>query len=191
MGESGGKWKKIDFFIEKWSFLCCYADKTVRDTKDDFYLKRLFWIEGFTRTMCQPSPGPRCFKDSSVKLSRLQDKASLLRSRNAEVASKLGEARKAGNAREVSRLSAALHDGEQRVNGLETQIRHTQRDVDGTRTGQRALQSELEATDDAVKAKEIQARLSASEALRVARKHALDIATSGRPPMIRIAKVAA
>lgn len=141
--------------------------------------------------MCQPSPGPRCFKDSSVKLSKLQDKAATISARNAEVEAKLTDARKSGNAREVQRLSTALHEGKQREESLNTQIRHTQRDVDGTRTGQRALQQEIEETADSTKVRELQARLSASEALRFARKHALELATSGRPPMIRIAKVAA
>lgn len=141
--------------------------------------------------MCQPSPGPRCFKDSSMKLSKLQDKAATVSARNAEVEAKLSDARKSGNAREVQRLSATLHEGKQREESLTTQIRHTQRDVDGTRTGQRVLRDELEETTDPKVARELQARLSAAEALRFARKHALELATSERLPMIRLNKVAA
>lgn len=138
--------------------------------------------------MCQPSPGPRCFKDSSVKLSKLQDKAATISARNAEVQAKLDDARKSGNAREVQKLSTTLKEGTARYEDLEKQIRHTQRDVDGTRTGQRALKEQLEEAGNTPEARELIARLHAAEALRFARTHALELANSGRPPMIRITK---
>lgn len=141
--------------------------------------------------MCQPAPGPRCFKDSSSKMVSLSKKAETIRARNEQVEADLRAANKAGNVKEVRRLSHLLADGNTKLKQVETTIVHTQRDVDGTRTGRKNLEAEIAATRSPEVAAQLEQRLRAADALRFMRTNAASRVSDGVPPLIRLVKVAA
>jgi chromosome segregation ATPase len=74
-----------------------------------------------------------------------------------------------------------------RVNNLRREIRHNQRDIDGTKTGMKVLDEQIASSDDNKAMKELESRKSQAEALRMSRSHALSVITSERKPLLRIA----
>lgn len=141
--------------------------------------------------MCQAAPGPRCYNDSSRKLSQLKNRVIKLKDENTKLELAISSAQAANNSSEVKKLTDRKSMLTSKVTGLETEIRHVQRDVDGTLTGRRHLQDELETARDPKAIREIEIRLRAGAALRHARETALDWASSNRPAPIRLVSKAA
>lgn len=138
--------------------------------------------------MCQASPGPRCFNDSNKRLGKLKTHVESLSSELTRVNEALTVATKAGNASEVKKLSDRKVVVSGKLNSLTIEVRHTQRDVDGTLTGRKELAAALESARDVKVINELQVRLRAGAALRMARESALEWATSGRPAPIRLVR---
>lgn len=138
--------------------------------------------------MCQAAPGPRCFNDSSRKLKQLVNRRDKISKEITVANTALIEAHNSGaKASEIKKLMEHKRVLVSRLEAVELEVRHTQRDVDGTLTGRRNLMDELEKTHDPKAIENLEVRLRAGAALRLARETALEYASSGRPAPIRFA----
>lgn len=137
--------------------------------------------------MCQASPGPRCFNDSSKRVATLSNKLSNV---SDQIRSAKTEMNKAATAKDFNAYAAArknVTELETKATVLTTQIRHTQRDIDSTLTGRRQLDSELASATTSSAIKSIEQRQRAGDAIRFSREHALMLKQEARMPAIKFA----
>jgi chromosome segregation ATPase len=137
--------------------------------------------------MCQVSPGPRCWSDSNATARSLQQR---LKTAEGKLTSVRSEKNKAASDGDLTRFGKFRKEEEKlvvRVNDLRRDVRHNQRDIDGTKTGLRKLDEAIAVCEDPKQLRELEARRAQAEAIRVARSHALATLTSGVRPMLRIA----
>lgn len=143
--------------------------------------------------MCQAAPGPRCYNDSNRKLSQLENRGKKLKKdiETIDAAIKTASGSEGVKLSQIRKLTEQKKALASRLTSIETEYRHTQRDVDGTLTGRRVLQEQINKTNDPNKVEALEVRLRAGAALRFARETALEWSTSGRPAPIRLISKAA
>jgi uncharacterized protein with PIN domain len=137
--------------------------------------------------MCQAKPGPRCWSDSNATAkslnARLKAAEEKLKAARAESQAAAAE----GSLTRFGRLRKAEEKLVVKVNNLRREIRHNQRDLDGTKTGLKNLEAAVAVCEDSDEMKELENRKSQAEQLRMSRAHALETLTSDRRPVLRIA----
>jgi hypothetical protein len=137
--------------------------------------------------MCQISPGPRCWSDSNATARSLTKR---LTRAEKDLEANRSAAKNAAGAQDFARF-ARLRKAEEKlvvkVNDLRREVRHNQRDIDGTKTGLRNLDAMIATCDNADHVRELENRKAQAEALRFQRAHALETKTANRLPVLRIA----
>lgn len=124
--------------------------------------------------MCNALPRPRCHHHSSAKLTKLDAgiasaKSALdaaLRERNKIASSPSPDYNKFVKARK------AVTVAENQLAALETERRHVQRDVDGTKTGLKALETQLKSASSVKEIRELELRIAQADTIRENREHA-------------------
>lgn len=140
--------------------------------------------------MCQKN-GARCYNDSSKKLNKLTDKLNAANSELAAAQKALSVAGRKTDFRAFSKFKKQISNLEKKQEELTTEIRHTQRDVDSTRTGRKLLAEEIYNAKTPEKQRELDIRRRTAEGIRCAREHAGELAESGYQPAIRLVARAA
>lgn len=136
--------------------------------------------------MCKKAPGARC---SGHTLKQLETK-KIARDK---VSAKLNEsvlsanaAAKAGREASFRKFNTAANTYQARLDTLDMEIRHLQRDYDGTPKGQAELQAILANPETTTKEyNETVARINKGAALRSLRNNLLEINDNARTPQIR------
>lgn len=136
--------------------------------------------------MCQADPGPRCYADSSKRLSRVEQKLERvsvsLAACNADMSAAASKKDFTGYAKAKKRA-----DGfKAQAFDLQRKVLYIQRDVDGTKTGARMLRESMATASSAEELRALQNREKAAGALRYGRTHALNRIQSGYKPLMRI-----
>lgn len=137
--------------------------------------------------MCQAAPGPRCWSDSKKKDTSL---TSRLTKAEEALTTNRTEARKAARGGDLTAFAKLRKEEEKlvvKVNNLRTDVRHNQRDMDGTKTGMRKLDEQIALCETEQERSELLQRKQNAEAARFARSHALETLQSKRKPLLRIA----
>ena len=137
--------------------------------------------------MCQIAPGPRCWSDSNATAQSLNRRLATTEKALKAKRSELKATAKAGDLIRYDKLRKDEEKLVVRVNNIRREIRHNQRDIDGTKTGIRVLDEQIAQCDDAKELKELEARKAQAEALRMSRSHALESIQTDRKPLLRIA----
>lgn len=137
--------------------------------------------------MCQASPGPRCFNDSSKRVTTLTKKLSVINLQVAKAEETLTIAASKKDFTAYANARKNVTELKDKATELSTKIRHTQRDIDSTLTGRRALDSALSEATTSSEIREIEQRQRAGEAIRFSREHALMLKQEGRLPAIKFA----
>jgi len=137
--------------------------------------------------MCQALPGPRCFNDSSKKLTKQNAKLNKAESELSGAQNKLAAAARKSDFNGYAKLRKEVSVKESRVNELRTHCRHTQRDVDSTLTGRKEIEQAMNTATTKREIKELDIRRRTAEALRFNREHALALKERGYVPAIRFA----
>jgi len=127
--------------------------------------------------MCQKN-GARCYNDSSKKLGKIQAKLTSAKS-------ELAAAQKS-DFRAYSKHRNTVASLEKKVEGLATSLRHTQRDVDSTRTGRKLLAEQIYNAKTPEQLRELDVRRRTAEGIRFSREHAGELIESGYQPAIRL-----
>jgi chromosome segregation ATPase len=141
--------------------------------------------------MCQAQPGPRCYNDSSRKLGQLEKRIAKYVGERDDLDKRLAKAVSENKTSEAKKLSESRTKIINRLEAVSTELRHTQRDVDGTLTGRRHLTDEISKASDPNTITELETRLKTGQGQRFAREHALARINSGKPAPIRLIKRAA
>lgn len=137
--------------------------------------------------MCQASPGPRCFNDSNKRMAKLNAKLEKTQA-DLDVARKgLDDAAKASNFNAYSKAKKQVTLLEKKVEQVSTDIRHTQRDIDSTLTGRKAIEKAMASASTKSELNALDIRRRTAEALRFNREHALALKENGQVPAIRFA----
>lgn len=137
--------------------------------------------------MCQAKPGPRCYADSSKKLNTLAARVTAAEEkRDAAKKSMLTASRN----KDLTAFSKARreHDrAEKALVPLKDEFRHTQRDVDSTKTGKRLLEAQMLEASSKTELSALENRKAASELLHSWRVTAAGYVADGYQPAIRFA----
>jgi chromosome segregation ATPase len=140
--------------------------------------------------MCQPH-GARCYNDSSKKLDKINAKLTTARGELAAAKKAMDDSARKSDFRSYAQTRKQFDNLQKKVETYETDVRHTQRDVDSTRTGRKLL---TEATKNARTKEELKAldiRRRTAETIRFSREHAGELKQSGYQSPIRFASKAA
>jgi regulator of replication initiation timing len=151
----------------------------------------IVFLKGLPKTMCQAQPGPRCYNDSSRRLGQLEKRVGKYVAECDDLEKSISKAVSENKASEVKKLSERKTAVTNRLETVKTELRHTQRDVDGTLTGRRKLNDEIASASDPALITELETRLKTGQGQRFAREHALERLNSGKPAPIRFAMKAA
>jgi hypothetical protein len=135
--------------------------------------------------MC--TKGSRCYSDTKAKQVSLENRVKKARTSLKAVRASKNKASGAGDFNAFSKFRKQEEALLSRVENLNTQMRHNQRDIDGTKTGRKQLEAQLSQTGDPKARKDLTDRLAAAEALRFAREYAYEQETNPRVPLLRIA----
>lgn len=131
--------------------------------------------------------GSRCWSDTKAKHVSLEKRMQKAKSSLKSVRDSITNASKAGDFTAYSKLRKQEESVTSRIQNLNTQLRHNQRDMDGTKTGRKKLEAQIAQTGDAKERKQLTDRLAAAEALRFAREYAYQQEANPRTPLLRIA----
>lgn len=135
--------------------------------------------------MCQLSPGPRCHNDSIKKLDKLKVKLVDAETALQGAHANLSAAERSKDFNLYSKSRKAVSALEVKVEGLISEVRYTQRDVDSTLTGRKHLDEAVTKATTKSELKELDIRRRTGESIRYAREHALQLKQSGYVPAIR------
>lgn len=135
--------------------------------------------------MCQASPGPRCFNDSNKRMVKLQSKLSNYETELNSARKELIRVAKTQDFTGFSKIRGKVNVLEGKVNKYQTEIRHTQRDIDSTLSGRKVLEEAMKQARTKSELDALEVRRRTSDALRFNREHALDLKKSGFVPPIR------
>lgn len=135
--------------------------------------------------MCRK--GSRCWSDTSARKVSLDNRVMKAKTKLKNVRSNKTKASKAGDFNAYSKFRKQEELLSSRVEKLTTEVRHNQRDMDGTKTGRNMLETQLAQVADVKERKELEGRLAAASALRFAREYAYEQEINPRIPLLRIA----
>lgn len=135
--------------------------------------------------MCRK--GSRCWSDTSARKESLDNRVMTAKTKLKNVRSNKTKASKAGDFNAYSKFRKQEELLSSRVEKLNTEIRHNQRDMDGTKTGRNILEAQLAEVTNPKERKELESRLAAASALRFAREYAYEQEVHPRVPLLRIA----
>ena len=137
--------------------------------------------------MCQALPGPRCFNDSSKKLTKQHEKLNKAEGDLQAAQKQLAVVARKQDITAYSKIRKTVTVLEDKVNTMRVECRHTQRDVDSTLTGRKALETSTLSAGTKAELDELDIRRRTAEALRFNREHALALKERGYVPAIRFA----
>ena len=137
--------------------------------------------------MCQAQPGPRCYNDSNKKLVKLNAKLTKAEGELADAQKQLAAAARKSDFNAYSKLRKTVSVLEEKAETLRTTCRHTQRDVDSTLTGRKAIESAIQTAASKQELDQLDIRRRTAEALRFNREHALALQERAYVPAIRFA----
>lgn len=137
--------------------------------------------------MCQAKPGPRCYADSSKRLKTLAARVETAEGKRDAAVSKMKDASRARDLVAFSKARREKERAEKALKPLRDELRHTQRDVDSTKTGRRELDDQILEASSKDELKTLENRKAAAELLYAWRENALQIKQEGYQPVIRIA----
>lgn len=135
--------------------------------------------------MCRK--GSRCWSDTSARKESLDNRVTKAKGKLKTVRANKTKASKAGDFNAYSKFRKQEELLSSRVEKLNTEVRHNQRDMDGTKTGRNMLEAQLAQVTDPKERKELEGRLAAASALRFAREYAYEQEVNPRVPLLRIA----
>lgn len=135
--------------------------------------------------MCKK--GSRCFSDTNARKVSLEKRVAKNKAELKSVRANKTKASNAGNFTAFSKFRKQEEALLSRAEKLNKELRHNQRDLDGTKTGRAQLEEQLAQTTDVRERKELQTRLAAAAALRFARQYAYEQEVNPRVPLLRIA----
>ena len=135
--------------------------------------------------MCKK--GSRCWSDTSAKKVSLDNRAKKVKTQLKTIRANKTKASNSGDFNAFSKFRKQEEALRSRLDGLNKEIRHNQRDMDGTKTGRVKLEEQLSQTTDPKQRKELENRLSSAAALRFARQYAYEQEQNPRVPLLRIA----
>lgn len=135
--------------------------------------------------MCKK--GSRCWSDTSARKASLEKRLSKSRASLKAVRAQKTQASNAGDFTAFAKHRKQEETLISRVATVTTELRHNQRDMDGTKTGRKQLETQLAQASTLKERNELQNRIAAAEALRFARQYAYEQETSPRIPLLRIA----
>lgn len=131
--------------------------------------------------------GSRCWSDTKAKHVSLENRVRKSMESLKSVQENQTKASKAGDFTAYSKYRKQGEALSSRIENLNTQLRHNQRDMDGTKTGRRKLEAQIAQTGDPKERDKLTNRIAAAEALRFAREYAYQQETNPRTPLLRIA----
>lgn len=131
--------------------------------------------------------GSRCWSDTKARHVSLENRMSKTIKSLKSVQENQTKASKAGDFTAYSKHRKQAEALSSRVENLNTQLRHNQRDMDGTKTGRKKLEAEIAQTGDPAERDKLTNRIAAADALRFAREYAYEQETNPRTPLLRIA----
>lgn len=140
--------------------------------------------------MCNALPRPRCHHHSSAKLAKLDAgiasaKSSLadaLKERNKIASSPSPDYNKFVKARKAVEVAQST------LTSLETERRHVQRDVDGTKTGLKAIEAQLKVASSVKEIRELEMRKAQADTIRENREHAAQVKVNEASGIYRFIK---
>lgn len=136
--------------------------------------------------MCKVAPGARCSGHTQTQLANKKSARQKVQDKLDIAVSNANKAAAAGRDASFGKFNKAANGYSARLETLDVEIRHIQRDYDGTPKGKEALQALLEdAQTPSDLYNEAVARINKGGALRSLRNNLLDIHTSDRAAMIR------
>lgn len=135
--------------------------------------------------MCRK--GSRCWSDTSARKASLDNRVMKAKAKLKTVRSNKTKASQAGDFNAYSKFRKQEELLSSRVEKLTTEVRHNQRDMDGTKTGRNMLETQLAQTGPSKERRELENRLAAASALRFAREYAYEQEVNPRIPLLRIA----
>jgi predicted nucleic acid-binding Zn-ribbon protein len=135
--------------------------------------------------MCKK--GSRCWSDTSARKVSLDNRVTKAKASLKTVRANKTKASKEGNFNAFSKFRKQEETLVSRVESLNKEIRHNQRDMDGTKTGRNQVEEQLAHVSDPKERKELEGRLAAASALRFARQYAYEQDVNPRIPLLRIA----
>lgn len=136
--------------------------------------------------MCQQSPGPRCWKDTSARHAKLEARLSKVEGELETATSDLNQATANKDYAKYEKARAKTNSLKDKVRTLRSEVSLNQRDMDGTRTGQKRLEQSIMESDSPSERKILQERMATGAALAEARKRALELKKSKAIPLFRI-----
>jgi chromosome segregation ATPase len=140
--------------------------------------------------MCQPH-GARCYNDSSKKLDKINAKLTTARGELSAAQGVLADSARKSDFRSYAKTRKQIDGLQKKVDSYETDLRHTQRDVDSTRTGRKMLAEEIKNARTKEDLKALDVRRRTAEGIRFSREHAGELKKSGYQSPIRFASKAA
>lgn len=135
--------------------------------------------------MCQK--GSRCYSDTKARKQSLEKRVSKNKTNLKSIRANKVKASNAGDFNAFAKFRKQEEVALSRLSSLKKELRHNQRDMDGTKTGRRELEAKLADTSDAKERQELKNRIASAEALRFARQYAYEQETNPRVPLLRIA----
>jgi predicted nucleic acid-binding Zn-ribbon protein len=135
--------------------------------------------------MCKK--GSRCWSDTSARKVSLDNRVTKAKAKLKTCRVNKTKASKAGDFNAYAKFRKQEEVLLSRVENLNKEIRHNQRDMDGTKTGRNQLEEQLARVTDPKERKELEGRLAAAAALRFARQYAYEQEVNPRVPLLRIA----
>lgn len=136
--------------------------------------------------MCQAKPGPRCYADSSKRLKTLSARVSKAEQKLDAARTAMTEAGRREDFAAYAKAKKAAETAEKAVAPLRAELRHTQRDVDSTKTGRRHLDEKIQSATSKTELTALENRKAAGEILYAWRENALSHAQDGYQPVIRL-----
>lgn len=131
--------------------------------------------------------GSRCFSDSCKTAVSLQKKLDTTVSKLTDTQERILSASSKGNFGAYSKARKLEGDLIAKKELLIAEIRHNQRDIDGTKTGAGNLEKEIAVANSDKEVAGLLLRQRTASAMRFARKHAAEVNASGYVPMLRVA----
>lgn len=137
--------------------------------------------------MCDAKPGLRCWADTSKRSTSLETKAENVDASIKEVRNELSAAAKNSDFSQYSKLKRRESALKQRSEKMRTAIRHNQRDMDSTKTGQKQLDELIANAEDDHELESYMIRKKTSMALRFQRSTAVEELNASQKPLLRVA----
>lgn len=136
--------------------------------------------------MCQPAPGPRCWKDTSARHAKLEARLSKAETEFSASNEALSDATEKMDYTKYEKARTRNNTLNEKVRNLRAEVSLNRRDMDGTRTGQKKLEEAIAETTSPIERKVLQQRMRTGAALAESRKRALELKRSNHVPLFRI-----